>query len=209
MTKKKEFHFIHKKTLRKPTSYVSTSDDESEEEDNFKNRIKKFGKNKLHWNQHEEISSLDQQKAKTSYTKDKEPNTELISKSMSDINRQSEIEQKKKQTPPTLYFEESFDRIESPDLSLDLSKTANKELLFKKRTSTSLKTVERLFIEDQFVEKQQNRSFSLNTLSRISYDMDEIGSSKPLPVANTNEVLDLTDESDDNVEPKTRSDFLF
>lgn len=207
MTKKKEFHFIHKKTLRKPTSYVSTSDDESEEEDNFKNRIKKFGKNKLHWNQHDETRSLDQQRAKTSHAKDTGPNTELISKSMSDIDRQSEIEQQKQQTPSTLYLEESFDRIESPDLSLDLSKTANKEILFKKRTSTSLKTVERLFIGDQFVEKQQNRSFSLNTLSRISYDMEAIGSSKPPPVANTNEVLDLSDESDDNVEPKARSDF--
>lgn len=191
--------------MRKPTSYVSTSDDESEEEDNFRNRIKKFGKNKLHWNQTDETRSIDQKNVKSSQAKDK-GNIELISKSISDIDRQSEAEQQKQNSPSILYLEESFDRIESPDLSLDRSKTAHQEILCKKRTSTSLKTLERVFIETHLTEKQQNRSFSLNTLSRISYDMEAIDSTKPPLVA---EVLVLSDENDDNMDHKARPDFLF
>jgi len=182
--KNKEFHFIHKKTLRRPsTTHVSTSDDDSDVDDNLKNRIKKFGK--IKFGKDEEASSLGQHKRTPAQTKP-DNQTELIAKSMGELDA---IEQHKDHSPSTLYLDESFDRIELSDISLDLNRTLN-DSICKKRTSTSLKTVDKFLFVEHLEKRQSFRSYSLNTFSMISFDFETIPSnSGSPPVANTNEVV--------------------
>lgn len=106
MTKKKEFHFIHKKTLRPSTS--STTDEDSEEE-NLAKRIKKFHKKKFR--KRHETSSLNLPNKFANV--DSTPNNYTRSMSMSKIFDNQSIEQEKELFPSCSKLNKSFAEIES------------------------------------------------------------------------------------------------